>query len=212
MMRAEYAEIADRVRPGDVIAFAGKDGVSEWIKTVTKGPVSHVAVVLDERGDDSLDTSPPFIIEAPGEPFVPVVVRSLPERLSSYAGSVWWLPLSDDARSRLDTETFGSALRERVGTAFDIGQAVQAGADRFDDEPGLGALTRAREDFAWLFCSELVTLGYEAGGMISSLNCSEVTPMDLCRFAIYSDEYYQLKGRETEIPGHNGLDPEGWGE
>jgi len=73
-------------------------------------------------------------------------------------------------------------------------------------------VTHNIEDFSRLFCSELVAAALEASGAISHLNASEVTPIDLCQFAIYREDYYQLKGEQELIEGYNTLSPEGWGE
>lgn len=76
----------------------------------------------------------------------------------------------------------------------------------------IGELTHSEEDFSDLFCSEMVAAGLEAGGVIVSLNCSEVTPFDLFRFAIFQGTYYQIKGIRTVVEGFNTVNPEGWGE
>lgn len=68
------------------------------------------------------------------------------------------------------------------------------------------------EDFSTFFCSELVAAGLEAGGAIKSINASEVTPIDLCMFSLYQPDYYQIKGKISEIRGFNSIDPEGWGK
>ena len=81
-----------------------------------------------------------------------------------------------------------------------------------DDAPLIGRITRSQEDFSSFFSSELITAGLEAGGAIESINASETTPMDLCRFSIYQEKYYQLKGSKELIKGYNTLNPEGWGE
>ena len=81
-----------------------------------------------------------------------------------------------------------------------------------DADPLLKRATYNVEDLSSLFCSELVAAALEACGVIAHLNASEVTPIDLCRFAIYQSDYYQLKGEDTPIQGYNTLSPEGWGE
>jgi hypothetical protein len=84
--------------------------------------------------------------------------------------------------------------------------------DDHEDAPLFGQLTHSKEDISRFFCSELVAAGLEAGGAIENLNCSEVTPMDLCTFSIYQGTYYQLKGARKLIEGYNRVDPEGFGE
>ena len=43
------------------------------------------------------------------------------------------------------------------------------------------------------------------------MNASEVTPIDLCRWNIYEDDYYVLKGDvQKEISRFNRLNPSDW--
>jgi hypothetical protein len=139
-----------------------------------------------------------------------VSLRWLDEHIVGYQGSMWWLPLSAAVRSRLDVERFTAFLVEKEDLPFDVPQAIQSAADDLDHVPLVGELTHSKEDFSALFCSELVAAGLEAGGAIPSLNCSEVTPLDLLRFAIYQGTYYQLKGPKTPIPGYNTVNPAEW--
>ena len=219
--QANYDSVRDIMKPGDVIAFGGMGDVSEWIKSVTQSPVSHVAIVLrsslspaDVSDDPSAMRSSPQIIEARGEldQYYGVSVRWLDEHIADYPGIIWWLPLSDASRSRLDVEEFSTFLLGLEGRPFDVPQAIGAGFDDLDHVPVIGSLTHSREDISALFCSELVAAGLEAGGVIGSLNCSEVTPVDLFRFAIYEGTYYQVKGAKAPVAGYNTVDPEGWGE
>jgi hypothetical protein len=215
--RADYDVVKVQMKPGDVIAFAGKDGVSDWIKAATRGPVSHVGIVL--RSSHAADRAPaapacPQIIESDAQPGVHYGVRPrwLDDRMDSYSGSMWWLPLDEAVRFRLDVTKFTAFLESKEDVTFDIPQAIRSAADSLDDVPLVGELTHNREEFSAFFCSELVAAGLEAGGAISSLNCSEVTPLDMVCFAIYQGTYFQIKGPKTLIPGYNTVNPEGWGE
>jgi hypothetical protein len=209
--------------PGDVIAFGGRGGFSGVIKWATVGAVNHVAVVLDDDRhavDSSLDgqaqqRAPDVrIIESLSslDKFPGVSIQSLAERIEDHDGQVWWLRLSERTRQKLDWERFHDFLRQQVGTPYDSLQALRSAPDLVEDVPVIRLLTRNVEDFSKFFCSELVAAGLEAGGAINSINCSEVTPMDLCRFAIYQETYYQLKGDRKLIDDYNTYDPEGWGE
>jgi len=53
------------------------------------------------------------------------------------------------------------------------------------------------EGFSKFFCSELVSAGLEAAGAVGSVNASEVPPIDLCRWNIYEESYYQIE-REVQ--------------
>lgn len=69
------------------------------------------------------------------------------------------------------------------------------------------------EDFENLFCSEFATGALRAGGVISDVNPSEVTPIELCRFNLYKRDYTQFKGEEeTRIRGFNSVDLSRWVE
>jgi len=67
---------------------------------------------------------------------------------------------------------------------------------------------KARDLF---FCSELVAAGLEKAGTVGKVNASEVTPIDLCRWNIYANTYFQLKGQaDKQISCCNTLDPVDW--
>jgi hypothetical protein len=87
-----------------------------------------------------------------------------------------------------------------------------SGLDQLDDHVLLERATHAVEDFAMFFCSELVAGALEACGAITYLNASEVTPIDLCTFSIFEQDYCQLKGEPEPIEGYISVSPEGWGE
>ena len=220
---ATYEEIKREIRPGDVIAFGGKGGFAGVIKWATVGTVNHVAVVLpsDPPLEGETDSeSPPqqaqsiHIIESTSalDKVPGVNIRELDERVEGHQGEVWWLPLSQSTRQKLDLDNFHSFLHQQVGKGYDSVQALKSAPDFVEEVPLLSRVTRSEEDFSRFFCSELVAAGLEAGGAIGSLNCSEVTPIDLCMFSIYQEKYYQLKGGRKLIDGYNTLDPEGWGE
>ena len=95
---------------------------------------------------------------------------------------------------------------------YDLPQAIISALNAMDDNPLIGKATHGAEDFSKLFCSELAAAGLEAGGVINSLNASEVTPIDSCKFNIHKPEHYQIKGGEKRIGGFNTLNSEVWGE
>ena len=210
--QANYDEVKDAMRPGDVVAFGGTKRFSELIKSVTRSPVSHVALVLRSTlppDDVSSTRSSPQIIAASKEG---IVVRWLDEHITGYPGNIWWLPLSETIRDRLDVAKLSAFLLEHEGVPFDTPQAAQAVLDELDHVPLISDLTHSEEDFSALFCSEMAAAGLEAGGAIGSLNCSEVTPIDMFQFAIYQETYYQIKGPKTLVADFNTVNPEGWGE
>jgi len=211
---AKYDQVRNEMKPGDVIAFAGTGPVSEIIMRTTQSNVSHVGVILQP---EPMTGKPPpgffQIIESTSlGGCVGVTISRLSERIQSYDGKVWWLPLRDSVRERMDLRVFRQFLLQQEGKPYDVPQAIMSGLDQLDDHTLLERATHAVEDFSRFFCSELVAAAFEASGAISHLNASEVTPIDLCTFSIYKRDYCQLKGEKERIEGYNTLSPEGWGE
>jgi hypothetical protein len=194
-----------------VIAFSGKAHFPELIKWATSSNVSHVGVVFQPKpmeGERQLRIIESTYLDG----VLGVIASPLDERIESYEGSVWWLPLSDSVRAKMDLKKFHDFLLKQEHKPYDVPQAIKSGLDALDDDPLLRQVTHNVEDFSRLFCSELVAAALEASGAITRLNASEVTPIDLCRFAIYRRDYYQLRGEDEPIQGYNTLSPEGWGQ
>lgn len=157
------------MQPGDVIAFGGKGHFSEIIKFATLSNVSHVGVILQTQVlDDNSDRFFNQIIESTG--CHGVGVSKFSDRLKDYVGELWWLPLAPQIRQ----QSFDSLPLDRQGLSYN------------------------HEDFNRFFCSELVATGLEKAGAVDSINASEVTPIELCRWNIYADNYYQLKGESSK--------------
>lgn len=212
LSQLSYADARAAMRAGDVIAFGGKGQFSEAIKLVTRAAVSHVGVIVRTHpGSASAAPCMNQIIEATTT--AGVAVHRASERIASYEGDVWWLPL----RRSLHVEGFNARrfaeflfAEARAGKGYDFSQAIGAGVDLLDRLGASHGPTRNIEDFESYFCSELVAAGLEAGEVVPALNASEVTPIDLCRFAIYEEDYFQLSGEPREIPGFGTLDPAAW--
>jgi len=212
MMPVTYDEVRDKMRPGDVIAFGGKGHFSEIIKWATRAPVSHVGVILQTQlasGSSNDDFYNQVIESASINGFSGVSVSNMSARLM-YDGEIWWLPLSDAAREKFNEKQFVDFLLRQDHKPYDAPQAVTSALDALDRAPVIGSLTRNREDFERFFCSELVAAGLEKASVIPNINASEVTPVDMCMFRLYTADYYQLKGEQKEIKGYNSVDPAGW--
>ena len=217
MERMEYGEARSLMKPGDVIAFGGKGHFSELVKFATRAEVSHVGVILQTRIVDD-DTGRFFnqIIESTSSHnYNGVVVSRLSERLETYEGEIWWLPLDETLRrDRFDSVGFYNFLfnQARARKGYDVPQALKSAVDTLDQLPfGLHGPGFNKEDFSRFFCSELVAAGLEAAGSVGTVNASKVTPIDLCRWRIYADVYYQIKGEpDRTISRYNTLDPALW--
>ncbi|MBN2292583.1 MAG: hypothetical protein JXM70_09170 [Pirellulales bacterium] len=212
-----YDEARGRMRPGDVIAFGGKGHFSNIIKFATCSDVSHVGVILQTKVcDDTTDRFFNQIIESTSlNGFNGVNISRFSDRLNEYEGELWWLPLKKKIRKeRFDAVAFYNFLflQAKQRKAYDTPQAIQSALDVLDELPfGAHGPGYASEDFSKFFCSELVAAGLEAAGTVGTINASEVTPIDLCRWNIFEKTYYQLKGDSgKEISRFNALDPELW--
>jgi len=197
MSKESYSpELRDKMQPGDIIAFGGKTQFSQLIKWFTNSQVSHVAILLKTRRlDAKTDKYYNQIIESTvKEDKSGVIVSKLSRAVQHYSGEMWWLPLSETVREKLDLEKYFDWLEEQEGKKYDMGQLIPCALDF------LGPLTKTQEDYEKLFCSELVVGALKAGGAIpETINSSEVTPKDLMSWEIYANTYVQLKGDPTEI-------------
>jgi hypothetical protein len=218
MKKKTYKEVRSEIQPGDVIAFAGKDNFSDIIKWATRSNVSHVGVVLEtkvfldgnsQQGKiiDVMESTTLYIDPVTKTRTSGVQRTRLSRRVEYHQGEIWWLPLSPQARSRLNLPDFVNFLLNNDRKEYDMNQAVKAGLDFLDAQ---GA-TYATEDYGSFFCSELVSAAYEAGGLLKNVNSSEVTPADLCSFSLYQDDYILLTGEAKPIKGFNSMNPDGFG-
>lgn len=212
MIKADYKDVRNRMRPGDIIAFGSESVVSDIIRWATKSTVSHVAVVLQSKMVIDNVIQDGFFNQVIEANLNGVTTNRLSNYANSFDGDLWWLPLSDEIRKKLDIQKFFNFLLDQTDKKYDITQAVKAALDSMDKTPVLNNLTLNQEDFSKFFCSELAAAAFEKGGIIKSLNASEVTPIDLCRFNIFSNDYYKIKGGDRKINGFNSLSPENWGE
>ncbi len=219
----KYDSVRDQMQPGDVIAFAGKSHFSEIIKAVTRSQVSHVGVILQTQATyDTGDQARYFnlIIESTKwNGFMGVDAIRLSDRLRSYDGQVWWLPLNKKLRQerKFDLKKFFDFLYAQKGKPYDLKQAVNSALDALDKIVGQLSPTANTEDFSRFFCSELVAAGLEAGGLLPRLNASEVTPIDLCTWTIFEPDYHQIywtkkppSSDQVEIKFFNTCDPAQW--
>ncbi len=205
--RANYADVRDRMKPGDIIAFGGNCIMSDVFKWITRSCVSHSGVVLQTKL--MIDDTPQAgifneIMESTEyKGFMGVQRNRLSQVIKDYDGNVWWLPLSAATREKLDLKKFFDFLIHQEGKPFDLADSAELMFKTFiHQQPDI------REDFSKFFCSELVVAGLEAGNVLPPIDSSDITPADLCKFGIYSGDYYQLKGNNRKIKKYNSRDPE----
>ncbi len=212
-----YAEAREQMQPGDVIAFGGKGHFSEIIKFATFSEVSHVGVMLQTKIPED-DTGRFFnqIIESTSlNGFNGVNISRFSDRLNTYEGELWWLPLKEEIRKKKfkQKEFFNFLFNQaKERKAYDMPQAIKSAVDALDDlHFGINGPAYNKEDFSKFFCSELVAAGLEIAKAVDTVNASEVTPIDLCRWSIYEDSYFQLKGESSKrISRFNTASPSDW--
>lgn len=189
-----YASIRNQVKPGDVIAYGGTGTISNVIKMATKHPCSHVETVMQSIYNDKGDRVNLAIGSTSlGTGKSGVKVRRLSECVESYDGKIWWLALSDFSRNTLNMDAFLTFLLAQKDKDYDVAQAIGSAFDMFFEND---------EDFSRLFCSELIAGAFEAGGLLTKINASELTPADIVRMALYQF-CYQIKGAPTILTDFN---------
>ncbi|HSQ88216.1 hypothetical protein, partial [Romboutsia sp.] len=120
----------------------------------------------------------------------------------------------ESIRTKMNIKKYYDFILQQQSKKYDIPEAIKSAIDIFDKFPFclLKKFTYNIEDISKVFCSELATAALEESGAIANINASEVTPIDLCMFNIYKEDYYQLKGERTMIKGYNTISPFGWGQ
>lgn len=213
-----YKDARPRMKAGDVIAFSGKSHFSELIKFSTMSPVSHIGTILKTQVSEKIQVNQ-IIESATINDIAGVSITRFSDRLSETGLMLWWLPLNKN--KPFDQEKFYEFLFDKAEkkVKYDLPQALKAGFDLFDKLPfGMSRASYNTEDLTKLFCSELVAAGLERAGTIPDINCSEVTPIDLCRWNIYEEDYYILEEtipkneKPKPIRRFNTQDPEIWKE
>lgn len=216
-IQVQYDDVRSKMRPGDVIAFGGKGHFSEIIKFATFSDVSHVGVILQTQVvDDATGRFFNQIIESTSlNGFNGVNISRFSDRIADYEGELWWLPLREEIRtSKFDQKMFYNFLfnQARERKEYDMPQAIKSSLDALDKLPfDMRGPGYNSEDFSKFFCSELVAAGLEVAGAVGTVNASEVTPIDLCRWNIYEQFYYLLKGDpQKKISRFNTASPADW--
>jgi len=212
----KYHLVRHHMRPGDIIAFGGNSLFSRWTKLTTRASVTHIAIVMQtQMRDEHSDRYFNQVMEATVyDGKKGVMTNRLSERVLSYDGDIWWLPLGDNARAMFEQnkQAFFNFMFAQNGKKYDVLQLFGSAVDALDDHPLFGSISYNQEDFSSWFCSELIAEGLEKAGIIRSVNASEVTPIDICRFAIFGNKYVQLKGEGRTITGFNSLLADNWGQ
>ena len=164
------------VRPGQILGVSGRGRASYLIMLRTRSLTSHIAVVYDDQ----------HIVESTSlNGFVGVSIRTWDDFLANQKGVVKLYDVADDIRAVSSAKALQEFLAAQVGKKYDYLGAARSGMDLLDGIPGLGWLTRAKEDEAeekW-FCSELAyrALEHFNPDFFPDRNESEMTPKDVIR-------------------------------
>ena len=211
MKQANYQKVRGRMRTGDIVAFGGRGFVSWLTKRLTGSNVSHVGIVVQTHLRDTEQKNfDNLIVESTkrGNCFG-VLMAPCRYVVDQYEGEVWWLPLRREVRDRFKQDALANflyrdpdAIPER--STFDWWGALIAMVDSF------GKLTHNPEEFDKYFCSELIARGLECAGAVPNVNASEVSPIDVCQWAVYKKNYFQLRGDLKGIDAYNTVQPEDW--
>ncbi len=205
-IRAEqYKNIRRHMLPGDIIAFSGRSLFSRFVKLATRSEVSHVGIVCisDVCGNcghtvEIMESVKEAVDPDTGQIITGVTRNRLSSRLRHYEGEMYWFQLSHDTRQALDIPAAVQFLMSVHGLPYDMPQAVLSALDLLDNFPL--KLTYAVQDFSAFFCSELAAAALIAGGVLpSSVNASEMTPVDLLRQPVFFKHYYQLTGAHKPL-------------
>lgn len=204
MKEVLYEDIRETIQTGDLIAFGGKGFLSDGIKGFIQSSVSHVGVALRTAiiAVDGMPVGSLIIcVESTSlDGFKGVIGNQLSLRIKQYDGDIWLLPLSTISRHNLNKRigSFVDFLLRQDHIPYDYLQAIRS------------PFGKQSEDWSRWFCSELVAAGYEHAGLLSTINCSIVTPKQLCQVSLFADEYYQIKGTSKSIDGYNSVSIDTW--
>ncbi|MCB1885938.1 MAG: hypothetical protein KDG89_18480 [Geminicoccaceae bacterium] len=184
----DYEAVRPLLKTGDLVLFAGRGGVSAWIRWFTRSPWTHIGMVVRQEPMDSL-----FVWESTtlstakdvssGALRRGVQLAGLRERILAYDGEIAVRRLSRGlGRRRL--ARLGVLRNQFAGRPYEESklELLKAAADIL--------LPENREDLTSLFCSELVAEAYQTMGLLDERKPSnEYVPGDFA-----ADRLPRLRG------------------
>lgn len=193
MILSSLDRIRSRVHTCDTFVYGARRGPAQWIESFTDSDQSHVSKAVAHGA----------LLQV-----VEATAKGAKVRLFSKnwekAADVWWLPVRrlwlKDGTYNVDAElAFLADVCER-----------QVPYDFAALRPRVWKKGRPPEDYSRLYCSELSALGFRRAGVYGGT--AELTPVEICRLAVYEPDYYCIKWDEEgpkEIEGYNTVDPDG---
>ncbi len=204
--------------PGDVFAFNGSSKVDEFIQEATRSAISHVGIVIRDKGNGSLS-----LLEATGRG---VTATPLAEALEGYRGdhTCFYLPLAPPSRALVVPAKLADYYASNALDKYNYDGVIAAGLydldhpffDRllahFHENSPVARAARWWEKLTneahriWaevfgeapayrrLFCSQLVCEVLQAMRVVDIPPSARlVVPVEVCWFDIYAGAY-QLNG------------------
>lgn len=182
---AGYVKQKSKFKTGDLILFSSHTFWAAGTKYWTESPFSHTGVLYETNGrwisfESTDDLDPVDFYPTKSPPWSGVHAFDFDERIASYFGDVYHLPLKNpltDAQKQT-LWRFLAAHRGRR-TKFAYRDLFGAGMDWFD---GIG-LTLNRESYESMICSTFVGAAMKEIGLLpKSANANELTPADVPKF------------------------------
>ncbi len=199
-----YNGLRNQINSGDTILFSGRGFIPGLIEKITSSEYSHVGIAIWGLMPGSDDKERLFIIESTtlnnekdisGEYRRGVQMLMLSQRLESYEGKAWLLPLTVPLTDEETLKACDWAFKQYTSKVkYDEVQAVKS---IFDNVPKfLKWVVKPflnQQDTSKLFCSELNTEFYkQAGRLPAAIVSAEQTPADIVKFAMFQNPPIEL--------------------
>lgn len=169
----------DFLRPGTILAFAGKGAVSKLIQARTFSRISHIGVMYDYE----------TIVESTQLRGFTGVVKHKVTDLKDYKGRVYACNIDQEVAKIFGRDRhLKDFLDRQVGKKYDVKQAAQSGMDLLDWIPFIGKATKSKQNQDKWFCSEIGYAALEvwAPAIFGDLNESEITPSDIWTLPVFT--------------------------
>jgi len=156
-----------------------QQAIARAVTAIGEKPRKKVVLIYEStrNGDHTPDVTSGL------DPYTGVHAFEIRQRVASYSGKLWWIPLKDKLEARgekimVDWLKANHAKR----TPYDYSQMIGAGLDRMFSFFG----TKNREDLSEMFCSEMVAAALRAAGVIpEDTKVSDATPVDCAGYACF---------------------------
>lgn len=182
----ELTEVTNKLKTGDIILYGHNCFKSSLIKLLTQSPYSHVGYLYrDEHGNLLVYEStindgetPDVVYETP---YAGVHLFQLQQRLVTYNGKIWHLPLIQPLQPIQEQKAIAFLKKchaEKV--PFDWNGVIRSCLKFVEEHKSHEGI------FASVFGAELVTRAYQESDLISKdIDASKQTPKEVASFDIF---------------------------